>query len=57
MTGEDRELGKLCPLFADAITRWQYRFGSASGIGCAVFTELSEPLAETGFTDRVPTLG
>src|SRR5580704_19132047 len=44
MTGEDRELGELRPLFADAITRWQYRFGSASGIGCAVFTELTDPL-------------
>ena len=54
MTGEDRELGELRPLFADAITRWQYRFGSGLGIGCAVFMSCLLR-TNSGFADRVLT--
>src|SRR5580693_748152 len=53
MTGEDRELGNSVP-FRRAITRWQYRFGSGLGIGCAVFMSCLLR-TNSGFADRVLT--
>jgi hypothetical protein len=34
MTGRGQRVGRTLSPFADAITRWQYRFGSGLGIGC-----------------------